>query len=288
MKLPPFAYARAQTVVEALELLREAGSDAKLLAGGQSLVPLLAYRLFRPSHIVDIDAVAGLDDIAEQDGELEIGALVRHARLERARLNGAHVLIALAARRIGHVPIRTRGTLGGSLAHCDPAAELLVAALALDARVVVRSARGQREIATDRFLLGPFTTALETDEMIVALRIPPAAPRSYAGFREFSLRSGDFALASVGIAVAYEEDLTVSRARIVVGGVEPVPRLVDEAEEILVGAHLHADAIVAVARLAAASCEPVADSNVDVVTRRELVAALVREALTDVHAEVAP
>lgn len=287
MKMPPFAYARAGTVEEALELLGEAGGQAKLLAGGQSLVPVLAYRLFRPSHIVDIDSVTGLDGIADRRGELELGALVRHARLERAQLDGAHRLVALAAGHIGHVPIRTRGTLGGSLAHADPAAELPVAALALEARIVLRSARGEREVASDRFLLGPFTTAIEPDEMIVALRIPPAAPRSYAGFREFSLRSGDFALASAAVVVACDEDGAVSSARIVVGGVEPVPRLVNEAEEMLVGDPLQADTIAAAARVAAASCEPVADRNIDAATRRDLVAALVREALTDVHAEVA-
>ena len=287
MKLPPFAYARAKTVDEALELLREAGGEAKLLAGGQSLVPVLAYRLMRPSHIVDIDSVTGLDGIAEQNGELELGALVRHARLEQARLRGAHGLLALAAGHIGHVPIRTRGTLGGSLAHADPAAELPVAALALEARVVLRSAAGEREVATDRFLLGPFTTAIAPDEMIVALRIPAAAPRSYAGFREFSLRSGDFALVSAGVAVVCEEDGAVSRARIVVGGVESSPRLMSDAGDAVVGKRLQADTIAAAARAAAASCEPVADRNVDAATRRDLVAALVREALTDVHAEAA-
>lgn len=287
MRLPPFAYARASTVDEALDLLREGGDEAKLLAGGQSLVPVLAYRLVHPSHIVDIDSVTGLDGIAEKNGELEIGALVRHARLERAGLDGAHVLIALAARHIGHVPIRTRGTLGGSLAHADPAAELPVAALALEARVVLRSAQGERDVATDRFLLGPFTTAIAPDEMIVALRIPRAAPRSYGGFREFSLRSGDFALASAGVAVVCEENGAVSRARIVVGAVEPVPKLVNEAEDVLVGARLEPDTIAEAARVAAASCEPVAERNVDAATRRDLVAALVREALTDVRAKVA-
>ena len=287
MKLPPFAYARARTVEEALALLGEGGSEAKLLAGGQSLVPVLAYRLFRPAYVVDIDSLTGLDDIAERDGELEIGALVRHATLERARLDGAHRLLALAARHIGHLPIRARGTLGGSLAHADPAAELPVAALALEARIVVHSARGEREIAAEPFLLGPYTTAIEPDEMIVALRIPSAAPRSYAGFREFSLRSGDFALASAGVAIGCDEAGAVSRARIVVGAVEPAPRVVAEAEAVLLGSPLRPDTIAEAARVSAASCEPVADRNVDGATRRELVSTLVRHALVDVHAEMA-
>ena len=279
MKAPPFAYARPGTVEEALELLRDAGSEAKLLAGGQSLVPVLAFRLFRPSHLVDIDAVAGLDGIVERDGELELGALVRHAQLERAELRGAHRLLALAAHQIGHVPIRMRGTLGGSLAHADPAAELPVAALALDARMVVRSAGGEREIAADKFFLGPFTTALEPDEMIVAVRIPQAASPSSAGFHEFCLRSGDFALASAGVSVAYDEDGAVTRARIVVGGVDAVPRPMQAAEEIVAGAYLDAETIGEAARLAAASCEPLEDGDVDEAGRSDLVAAVVRRAL---------
>lgn len=279
MRLPPFEYARARTAEEALELLAEAGGEAKLLAGGQSLVPVLAYRLFRPARIVDVDSVAGLDGLSD----VELGALVRHARLEGATLPGATRLLALAARHIGHVPIRIRGTLGGSLAHADPAAELPVAALALEARVVARSARGEREIEMNAFVRGPFTTALEPDEMIVALRIPPAPPRSYAAFREFALRSGDFALASAGVVVELDEGGAVSRARVVVGAVEPVPRAFD----LLVGARLDEDAIADTAHGIAASCDATDDRIVDGATRRDLVAALVRDALADVQAQVA-
>jgi CO/xanthine dehydrogenase FAD-binding subunit len=279
MKLPPFAYARAGSVEEAVELLAEGGGEAKLLAGGQSLVPVLAYRLFRPAQLVDIDAVSGLDGVSD----LELGALVRHAHLERARLTGANRLLALAASHIGHVPIRIRGTLGGSLAHADPAAELPVAALALGARVVARSVRGEREIDAGSFVLGPFLTALEPDEMIVALRLRPAPARSYAGFRELSLRSGDFALASAGVVVELDEGGAVQRARVVVGAVEPVPRPFD----VLEGARLDEEAIAEAAHTVASSCDPVEDRNVDAATRRDFVAALVREALNDVRREAA-
>lgn len=279
MRLPPFAYARARTVEEALELLAEAGGEAKLLAGGQSLVPVLAYRLFRPARIVDVDSVTGLDGVSD----VELGALVRHARLERATLPGATRLLALAARHIGHVPIRMRGTLGGSLAHADPAAELPVAALALEARVVARSAHGEREIEMNAFLRGPFTTALEPEEMIVALRLPPAPPRSYAAFREFALRSGDFALASAGVVVELDESGVVRRARVVVGAVEPVPRALD----VLSGERLADDAVAEAAHAVAASCDVADDRNVDAATRRDLVAVLVRDALADVQAQVA-
>ena len=283
MKFPPFAYARARTVDDALELLAEATGEAKLLAGGQSLLPVLAYRLFRPTHIVDVDAIEGLDRVVEHNGELEIGALVRHARLERATLAGAHHLLALAAGLVGHAPIRVRGTIGGSLAHADPAAELPLAAVALDARAVVRSLRREREVDVRELLFGPFTTALEPDEMIVAVRVPPSPPRSYAGFREFALRAGDFALASAGVVVVYDEDAAVSDARVVVGAVEPVPTSVDAAAEVLVGARLEPNRIAEAARVAALACEPVSDRIMDAATRRDLVAALVRGALSDVH-----
>jgi carbon-monoxide dehydrogenase medium subunit/6-hydroxypseudooxynicotine dehydrogenase subunit alpha len=282
MKLPPFAYARAESVEDALALLAEGGGEVKLLAGGQSLVPVLAYRLLRPTHVVDIDGVAGLDGIVERDGELEVGALVRHARLERAELAGAHRLLALAARHIGHAPIRTRGTFGGSLAHGDPAAELPVAALALEARVVARSPRGEREIPAESFVLGPFTTALEPGEMIVAARFPAPAEGSYAGFREFALRSGDFALAAAGVVVELDDSGVVSRARIVVGAVEPAPRALEVAASALVGCRLDDEAFESAARHASDACD------VDDPTRRELVATLVRDALSDIRMQAAP
>lgn len=286
MKSPPFAYARAGTAEEAVELLSQAGEDAKLLAGGQSLVPLLAYRLLRPSHLVDVDGASGLDGVSEDGSELTVGALVRHAQLERTQLRGAHALLRLAARHIGHLPIRTRGTLGGSLAHADPAAELPVAATALEARIVARSTGGEREIPAEDFFLGPFTTALEPGEMVVALRVPPAPDGARAAFREFAVRSGDFALASVAAAVVHSDDGVVGWARIALGAVEAVPLRLRKLEQDLTGTALEDDAIATAAEAAAASCDPIVDRNVDAATRRDLVAALVRRALRDVRAEV--
>ena len=285
--MPAFAYARAHDIDEAVALLSEAGNEAKLLAGGQSLLPVLAFRLFRPTHVVDVDSLEGLGVLEERDGELELGALVRHSRLERTDLQGGHRLLSLAARHIGHLPIRTRGTLGGSLAHADPSAELCVAALALDARIMARSSRGEREIEMRHFLLGPFTTALDPDEMIVAVRVAPSAELRHAGFREFALRSGDFALASAGVLVGIGDDSAVSGARIVVGAVEPVPRILDEAAEILRSGRLTDGEIEEAARVAARSCDAVSDRAIDSRTRRDLVAAVVRDALCDVRAAVA-
>jgi carbon-monoxide dehydrogenase medium subunit/6-hydroxypseudooxynicotine dehydrogenase subunit alpha len=285
--MPAFAYARAHDVDEAVALLSEAGDEAKLLAGGQSLLPVLAFRLFRPTHVVDVDSLDGLGAVEERDAELELGALVRHSRLEQAELQGGHRLLAVAAGHIGHLPIRTRGTLGGSLAHADPAAELSVAALALDARIVARSSRGEREIEMRHFLLGPFTTALDPDEMIVAVRVAPSAELPHVGFREFALRSGDFALASAGVLVGIGDDGAVRGARIAVGAVEPVPRILDDAAEILRGGRLTDGEIEGAARVAARSCDAVSDRAMDSRTRRDLVAAVVRDALCDARAAVA-
>ena len=287
MKAPPFAYARAGSVEEALDLLGEAGEDAKPIAGGQSLVPALAYRLVRPSHLVDIDRLPGLAELAEADGALTVGALVRHAQLERGGLRRAHRLLALAARQIGHLPIRTRGTLGGSLAHADPAAELPAAACALDARVVVRSRDGERELGAADFFTGPFTTELRPGELVVALRVPAAALGSAAGFRELSVRAGDFALASAAIVVTRDEAGLVCTARVVLGAVEPVPRRVPEAEQALAGRPLDDAAADEAARIAAASFDAVGDRVLDAATRRDAVRALVRRALDDVRAEAA-
>jgi carbon-monoxide dehydrogenase medium subunit/6-hydroxypseudooxynicotine dehydrogenase subunit alpha len=284
VRSPPFEYARAETLDHALELLDEAGEDAKPLAGGQSLLPVLAYRLVRPSHLVDIDRVPGLEAVDERDGVLELGALVRHAALERLPLQGAHALLPLAAARIGHVPIRTRGTLGGSLAHADPAAELPVAAVALDARIVVRSTHGEREVPAEEFFVGPFTTALAPGELVVSVGLPSAADGSSAGFREFAVRAGDFAVAAAGVTVTRDGAGTVTDARVVLGAVEPVPRRLREAEAALVGRALEATTAAEAARIAAETCEPIEDRNADEAMRRDLVTALVSGALEDAAA----
>jgi len=286
VKAPPFAYARAGSLEEALALLAEAGEDAKAIAGGQSLVPLLAYRLVRPSHLVDIDGIAGLGGIEEDGaGGLAIGALARHAQLAALEGGGARGLLGQAASLIGHVPIRSRGTLGGSLAHADPAAELPVALLALDATVVVRSPGGEREIPIDGFATGPFQTVLTPGELVTGARVPPRAGARVA-FRELAVRSGDFALAIAAVVVDVEEG-ALRRVRVALGGVDPVPRRSVEAERLLEGAAPGDEAIEAAAEAAAAGCDPVADHVTSAAYRRDLVRRLVRDALREVHAEAA-
>jgi carbon-monoxide dehydrogenase medium subunit/6-hydroxypseudooxynicotine dehydrogenase subunit alpha len=269
VKPPPFAYARARSVDEALDLLAEAGDDAKPLAGGQSLMPLLAYRLLRPTHLVDLGGIAGLDAVERRAGEVELGALVRHVELERAGLG----LLSEAAGLIGHLPIRMRGTLGGSLAHADPSAELPVAALASGAQIVLRSRRGDRLVGADAFFVGPFTTAIEPDELLVAVRVPAAPPGARTAFEELAIRSGDFALASVAVAVGE------AHVRIVLGGVAPAPVRAGAAEAVVKDGGLEDDAIAAAAAAAARECDPPDDPLVGRAYRRELAAVLVARAL---------
>jgi carbon-monoxide dehydrogenase medium subunit/6-hydroxypseudooxynicotine dehydrogenase subunit alpha len=283
VKAPAFAYARAESLEEALTLLGEAGEDAKLLAGGQSLVPLLAYRLVRPSHLVDVDRVSGLDGIAADGGTLELGALVRHSQLERAELPGAARVLREAAAQIGHLPIRTRGTLGGSLAHADPSAELPVAVLALDGRIVVASTRGEREVEAEGFFVGPFTTAVAPDEAIAGVRFAAPPGRSAGAFAELAVRAGDFALASAAAAVAVDDAKRVAWSRIALGGVDSTPVRAPDAEAALLGSELDDEAIRAAAATAAAGCRPLDDRLADASYRRELVAVLVRDALLDVR-----
>ncbi len=285
MKPPPFAYARASSFDDALDLLAEAGSDAKLIAGGQSLVPLLAYRLVRPSHLIDIDQVAGFDAIDVTAESVHIGALMRHGRLERAALPGATRLLAEAAALIGHIPIRMRGTLGGSLAHADPTAELPVACLALDAQVVARSRSGEREVGAESFFLGPFTTALLEGEAIVGIRIRRPEGRSAGAFTEFAVRAGDFAIVSAAVAITVGEDGRIERGRVALGGIAATPVRAREAERVLEAATLDRVPAVEAAEAALVACD--LPEDVDGRHRRELVTVLVRDAIARVVEELA-
>jgi len=194
VKPPPFEYTAPRTLDEALALLAQHGDDAKVLAGGQSLVPLLNFRLTRPAVLVDINRVEGLD---RMEGGT-IGALVRTRRVERG---AAEPLLRRAATFVGHPQIRVRGTVCGSVAHADPAAELPCALLALDARARLRSARGQRELPIEELLLGPFATALAPDELLVELHVPARPAGSRVGFAEHARVHGDFALAGSAVVV---------------------------------------------------------------------------------------
>lgn len=280
MKPAAFAYAAAGSLDEALALLGEAGEDAKLLAGGQSLLPLLAFRLARPSHIIDIGGVQGLDSLDECNGQLRIGALVRHATLEQADLNGPWQALPEAASLIGHLPIRVRGTVGGSLAHADPAGELGVVAAALDAEIILRSARGERVVPASEFFVAPLTTAAEADEILVEARFPVLSDGFRSVFEEFSPRVGDFAYASVAAGCRLASDGAAHDVRIALGSVGPTPVRAGQAERALSGLPLEDAAIAECARLAAGACDPAAsDWHADNEYRRALVSSLVERAL---------
>ena len=278
MKPAAFEYHRVDTVEDALERLGELGEDAKLLAGGQSLVPMMNFRIVRPPALVDISRVPDLDYIAPDGDGLRVGALTLHRELEHADdelLDGFGVLKA-AAPLVGHMPIRSRGTFGGSVAHGDPSAEWCMLTLLLDGEVVARSAEGERVIAAADLFLGFFTTALEPGEILTEVRF--AQPLRQAAIEEFARRHGDFAIVAVAAGVE-SEDGACRRARVVAGGVDEVPLRIEAAEEILVGSDLGEEAIEEAAQVAAGEVEPASDVHGSARYRKQLTAVLLRRAL---------
>lgn len=287
MKPAPFRYLRAETVDHAVELLARHGDDAKLLAGGQSLVALMNLRLARPEVVVDIDRVPGLSYVLLEDGELRIGALTRHRQLERypARLDGFEV-IPEAAGLVGHYPVRTRGTFGGSLAHADPAAEWVLLATVLEADIVVASAAGRRVIPAEAFFRGFLTTALEPDEMVVEVVFSNAVQHS--AITEFSRRHGDFALVSAAVGFDLDDDGRIRRPRLGLGGVASTAVRLEDAAHALGNRTPDAATYAAVAAIAAAEIEdPPGDAHGDATYRRQLTRTLVERALHQAHGAVA-
>ncbi|HZP29457.1 MAG TPA: xanthine dehydrogenase family protein subunit M [Acidimicrobiia bacterium] len=282
MKPPPFDYDAPDTVEEALHLLAEHGDDAKVLAGGQSLIPLMALRLARPARLVDVGRIAALQAI-RADGGLAIGAGVSQRTAERSPEIARHCPpVTQALPLVAHVPIRTRGTIGGSLAHADPAAELPAVALLVEADVVARSrSRGERVIAARDFFRGFFETALEPDELLVDVRIPPWPDRTGSAFEELARRHGDFALVGAGAVVGLADDGTVRDARLAFTGVAPTPIRVGGAESLLVGNEPTADAIAAAVEAARAELEPGDDVHATGAYRRHVAGVLAGRVLHD-------
>ena len=280
MKPPPFEYVAPRSLDEVLARLAEAGGDAKLLAGGQSLVPMLNMRLTRPAVLVDLGRVAGLDSVRESDGHVAIGALTRQRAAEQSPEVRRHApLLAEALPFIGHPTIRNRGTIGGSLAHADPAAELPAVAVALDADLVVASANGRRTVKADGFFVSFLTTSLAPDEVLVELRLPRPSPATRVAFTELSRRHGDFALVGVAAALEIDDAGTCRSARLALCGVGPGPVRARAAERTLTGQAL-GDAVVAEAAHAAAQeIDPHTDIHATAHYRRRLAAALVEDAM---------
>jgi aerobic carbon-monoxide dehydrogenase medium subunit len=280
MKPASFRYHAPKTIDEAVALLAEfAADDGRILAGGQSLVPTMAFRLARPAHLVDINGVEALDRIAVSGGKLVIGACVRHAAFHRPVCDGPlGKLLTSVVHHIAHYPIRNRGTFCGSLAHADPASEWCLVLAALDGEVVAKSARGERVIAAREFFKGIMTTALRDDELLVEARLPLLPADSRCGFYEFSRRAGDFALAAA-LGVYRVDGGKIAEPRLALGGVEVNPRRIAQAERALAGAAHGEQAFRAAAQAAMSVVDPMEDIINTAEFRRDLVLAVARRAL---------
>lgn len=282
MKPAAFTYHRARDIEGATRLLAELGDEARLIAGGQSLVAMMNFRLARPHHLVDIGGLAGLDGLSTAaDGSLHIGALTTHHAVEIARqdvLGAGFAVLRDAMRWIGHLPIRTRGTVGGSLAHADATAEWCLLAVLLDAVLVARGPSGERRIDAADFFQGYYTTALEPDEMLTGIVFPRPAP--HAALTEFAERRGDFATVSAAVDLELAPDgRTVRAGRVALGGVAPLPVRVPEAEEVLGrGEDAGPELFAACAEAAARAVDPPSDSNGSAHYRRGLTRTLVARA----------
>jgi CO/xanthine dehydrogenase FAD-binding subunit len=279
MKLPPFSYEAPETVSQAVELLAEHLDQASVLAGGQSLIPLMAMRLAHPAVLIDINGVAGLSGVSATDGWVTIGAMTReYAAEESGTVAGAVPLLAAALPLIGHEAIRSRGTIGGSLAHADPAAELPAVALALDAELVVRGQSGMRVIPAADWFEGYLTTSRRPDELLVEVRFPAAVPGTGISFQEVARRHGDFAM--VGLAVSLTlSDGAISDARLAFAGLSDVPVRASGAEDLLTGESPSAELFDEAARRATEDIDPPADLHGSSDYRRKVAAALVRRGL---------
>jgi carbon-monoxide dehydrogenase medium subunit len=280
MKPAAFSYHAPETIGEAVALLAEvAPDDGRVLAGGQSLVPTMAFRLARPAHLVDINGVEGLDRLYVDGDELSIGALVRHAAFDRPVVDGPlGPLLSQVARHIGHYPIRQRGTFCGSLAQADPASEWCLTAVTLDATMTAMSSRGSRTIRAQDFIEGIMTTALEDDELLTEARLPIPRAGTRFGFSEFNRVAGGFAVAMV-LAAYRLEDGVITEARLGVGGVEERPRRLAVAEGALEGRTPDAQAFRAAAEATAGAVDPMEDINTSADYRRDLLATLTLRAL---------
>jgi CO/xanthine dehydrogenase FAD-binding subunit len=279
MKLPAFEYATPTSVAEAVRLLA-ANPGAKPLAGGQSLIPALAFRLGAPPLLVDLRKVEELSGISIGADGVRLGARVRWRDIEREpQLKTAHPLLVAAVKHIAHYQVRNRGTVGGSLAHADPAAELPGIALACDAQIVTVGPRGSRTIAADAFFTGALSTSLAEDELIVELRLPAWRRERRWAFQEFSRRRGDFALAGVAVFYDLEANSAARNAHIAVIGACLRPHRVPAAESLLNGRRLDAQIVAAAVRAFEEALDPPGDLHASAAYRRALAGTLLERGL---------
>jgi carbon-monoxide dehydrogenase medium subunit len=281
MKPAPFQYHAPATVDQTLDLLAQyADDDGRVIAGGQSLVPTMAFRLARPRHLIDINGIKELDYIEVQNGKLCIGAAVRHAAFHKPVVEGPlGAMLAMVVRHIAHAPIRARGTFCGSIANADPAAEWCAVAAGLDAEMVIESKRaGLRVVTAKDFFKGIMTTAVGEDELLTEVRLPVLPKDTKVGFAEFSRRAGDFAVAMSVVSFRLKNGM-MSDVRIGVGGVEASPRRLIEAERTLIGRPPNTSIFQAAANVVAKAVDPLSDANISAEYRRSVACAMVARAL---------
>jgi carbon-monoxide dehydrogenase medium subunit len=279
MKIAPLDYIRPSTIAEAVAVLA-AHDDAKIIAGGQSLMPMLAFRLAAPSLLVDISRLAELKHIRASAEGIDLGALVTWRDIEHdAQLAQHHPLLVAAIAHVAHYQIRNRGTVGGSLAHADPAAEMLGIAITCDARVTIVGSNGKREVAANAFCLGGLSTVLTHDEIVTNVRLPPWPNGRCWAFEEFARRRGDFAMA--GVAAFYDLDRhgIPQNTHIGVIGVDDRPARLSAVEALIDGRRLDAGLILQAAELARAAVNPTDDIHAEAAYRRDLVGVLVERVL---------
>jgi carbon-monoxide dehydrogenase medium subunit len=280
MKPAAFQYHAPRTIDEALRVLGQvAPDDGRVLAGGQSLVPTMAFRMARPAHLVDINGISELDVLAVSGAGLTIGACVRHAAFHTPVVEGPlGALLSDVVQHIAHYPIRTRGTFCGSLAHADPASEWCLAAVTLGATVTARSVRGIRMLDAADLFEGFMTTSLAEDELLSEIRLPLLPPDTRFGFYEFSRRAGDYAIA-MSLVTFQLLDGVMADVRVGIGGAEGKPRRCAEAEALLSGKAMSAQVFSDAAEAAAAAVDPMEDAQTSAQYRRELVRTVTRRAL---------
>jgi carbon-monoxide dehydrogenase medium subunit len=279
MKLPPVEYEAPTTVAEAIDLLAEHGDEASVLAGGQSLIPLLALRLARPEVLIDINGIAELSGVSAANGHVAIGATTReYVAEESGTVADTLPLLAAALPLIGHEAIRSRGTIGGSLAHADPAAELPAVARALNAEFVVRGPSGTRVIPAAQWFDGYLTTSRRPDELLAEVRFPAAGPGTGVSFEEVARRHGDFAIVGLAASLVFSDGV-ISEARLAFAGVSDVPVRAAAAEDLLAGERPSAELFDEAARRATEDLDPPADLHGSSDYRKTVAAAVVRRGL---------
>jgi len=280
MKLPPFEYASPETLSEAVELLASHRGEAKLISGGQSLVPMLAFRLAAPALLVDLRKVAGLRDIDVSDRGVRLGAMVRWCDIERhPQLTSIHPLLVAAVSHIAHYQIRNRGTVGGSIAHADPAAELPGVAITCEAIIYTQGRSGTRMVKAEEFFTGALTTVLSEDEIVIAIQFPPWPVQRRWSFQEFARRRGDFAIAGAALFFDEEKDGRVRGAHIGVIGGSDRPQRLRAVEALLNGRLIDAQTIALVASASASAIDPPSDIHATADYRRALIGTLIERGL---------